>query len=196
MKGKIVAVALLALVFGVQSLAQTYYGGLRGTVTDPTGQAIAGATVKLKSETTNLERSTITNGYGEYVISSIDPASYTVTVTALGFKVLVRTGVVISTQEVLTLDFGVQLGQNNEVIQVIEDVPIVESSNASNGQVIDTQKLANLPNLGRNPFLFSKLNNNVAPVGDPRFNRFQDQSGSSQISIAGGPIRGNNYLIR
>ncbi len=195
MKGKIVAVALLALVFGVQSLAQTYYGGLRGTVTDPTGQAIAGATVKLKSETTNLERSTITNGYGEYVISSIDPASYTVTVTALGFKVLVRTGVVISTQEVLTLDFGVQLGQNNEVIQVIEDVPIVESSNASNGQVIDTQKLANLPNLGRNPFLFSKLNNNVAPVGDPRFNRFQDQSGSSQISIAGGPIRGNNYLI-
>src|SRR5258706_14007268 len=111
MKGKIVAVALLALVFGVQSLAQTYYGGLRGTVTDPTGQAIAGATVKLKSETTNLERSTITNGYGEDVISSIDPASDTVTITAIGFKALVRIAVGFSNQEDLTVDFGVQLGQ-------------------------------------------------------------------------------------
>jgi len=96
---------------------------------------------------------------------------------------------------VLTLDFSVQLGSNSEVVQVTEDIPILESSNASNGQVIDTQKLSDLPILGRNPFLFSRLNNNVAAVGDPRFNRFQDQSGSSQISIAGGPIRGNNYFI-
>lgn len=49
--------------------------------------------------------------------------------------------------------------------------------------------------LGRNPFLLAKLAAKVTPVGDPRFNRFQDQSGSSQISIAGGPVRGNNYLI-
>jgi hypothetical protein len=189
------AVALLALVSGVLCVAQTYYGGLRGTVTDPTGQAIAGGTVKLKNEATNVERSVVTNGGGEYVISSVDPASYTVTVMASGFKALVRTGVVVSTQEFLTLDFSVQLGSTTDAIQVTEVLPIVESSNASNGQVIDTQKLSDLPILGRNPFLFSKLNNNVAAVGDPRFNRFQDQSGSSQISIAGGPIRGNNYFI-
>jgi hypothetical protein len=195
MRGKIIAVGLLALVSNAQSLGQTYYGGLRGTVMDPTGQAIAGGTVKLKNETTNVERSVVTNGYGEYVVSSVDPALYTVTVTANGFKALVRSGVVISTQEFLTLDFSVQLGSNSEVVQVTEDIPILESSNASNGQVIDTQKLSDLPILGRNPFLFSRLNNNVAAVGDPRFNRFQDQSGSSQISIAGGPIRGNNYFI-
>src|SRR5258707_11337115 len=87
MKGKIVAVALLALVFGVQSLAQTYYGGLRGTVTDPTGQAIAGATVKVKGENTNLERSTITKGYGEDGISSIDPCSCNATGTAPRFQI-------------------------------------------------------------------------------------------------------------
>ncbi len=195
MRVRIMAVALLALVSGVLCVAQTYYGGLRGTVTDPTGQAIAGGTVKLKNEATNVERSVVTNGGGEYVISSVDPASYTVTVMASGFKALVRTGVVVSTQEFLTLDFSVQLGSTTDAIQVTEVLPIVESSNASNGQVIDTQKLSDLPILGRNPFLFSKLNNNVAAVGDPRFNRFQDQSGSSQISIAGGPIRGNNYFI-
>src|SRR5205085_2943984 len=41
----------------------------------------------------------------------------------------------------------------------------------------------------------SKLAQNVTPVGDPHFNRMEDQSGSSQISIAGGPVRGNNYLL-
>jgi len=161
MRVRIMAVALLALVSGVPCVAQTYYGGLRGTVTDPTGQAIAGGTVKLKNEATNVERSVVTNVAGEYVISSIDPASYTVTVIASGFKASVRTGVVVSTQEFLTLDFSVQLGSTTDAIQVTEVLPIVESSNASNGQVIDTQKLSDLPILGRNPFLFSKLNNNV-----------------------------------
>jgi len=61
--------------------------------------------------------------------------------------------------------------------------------------VLDSQKITDLPNLGRNPFLLSKLSTNVVPVGDPRFNRFQDQSGSSLISVNGGPVRGNNYLI-
>src|SRR5262249_25752214 len=73
--------------------------------------------------------------------------------------------------------------------------PLIENATASNGQVLDRQKMVDLPNLGRNPFLLSKLATNVVTAGDPRFNRFQDQSGSSQISIAGGPVRGNNYLI-
>jgi len=78
------------------------------------------------------------NGGGEYVISSVDPASYTVTVMASvsrhwshwssGFDA-----------GVLTLDFSVQLGSTTDAIQVTEVLPIVESSNASNGQVIDTQ---------------------------------------------------------
>src|ERR1700682_3765919 len=195
MKTRIVGVTLLLLLSGIGSFAQSYYGGLRGIVSDPTGQAIEDATVKLKNEATNVERSVNTNSAGEYVFSSVDPGSYGITVSASGFKAMSRSAVTISTQQLLTLDFGVQMGSTSELGQVVGEVPIRESSNASNGQVIDSQNLSDLPILGRNPFLFSRLNNNVAAVGDPRFNRFQDQSGSSQISIAGGPIRGNNYLI-
>ena len=61
--------------------------------------------------------------------------------------------------------------------------------------MLDNQKLVDLPNLGRNPFMLSKLVPNVIQVGNPAYNRMQDQSGSSQISIAGGPVRGNNYLL-
>src|SRR5258708_13784880 len=71
----------------------------------------------------------------------------------------------------------------------------MEVANASQGQVLDRQMLVDLPNLGRNPFMMSKLAQNVTPVGDPHYNRMEDQSGSSQISIAGAPVRGNNYLL-
>jgi hypothetical protein len=78
---------------------------------------------------------------------------------------------------------------------VTEEVPVIETANASAGQLIDRQKLIDLPNLGRNPFMMAKIAQNVVAVGNPRFNRMQDQSGSSQISLAGGPVRGNNYLL-
>jgi len=62
--------------------------------------------------------------------------------------------------------------------------------------MIDNQKLTDLPNMGRNPFYEGvKVSQNVTPGGDPKFNRMEDQSGSSEISIAGGTIRGNNYLL-
>ena len=102
---------------------------------------------------------------------------------------------VINTQEFVTLDIKMEVGQVTESVMVTAEVPVIESSNASNGQVITDQQIADLPNLGRNVFLLSKLSSNVVAAGDPRFNRFQDQSGSSQISVGGGPIRGNNYFI-
>lgn len=187
--------ALLLSLFAIPCLGQTYHGGLRGTLSDPTGLAITNATVKLVNESTNVERAVTTNSAGEYVFNSVDPATYSLKVQAAGFKALAREGIVVSTQEFLTLDINLEMGQASETVSVTEEAPVLENSNASNGQVINGQQLKDLPNLGRNPFLFSKLNNNVSAVGDPRFNRFQDQSGSSQISIAGGPIRGNNYLI-
>ena len=62
--------------------------------------------------------------------------------------------------------------------------------------MIDKQKLDDLPNMGRNPFYETvKVSQEVTPAGDPKFNRMEDQSGSSQISINGGPVTGNNYTL-
>src|SRR6202012_2022577 len=88
-----------------------------------------------------------------------------------------------------------QAGGSSEVVEVTAAEPLVDNGTSYNGQPIDAQKLQNLPNPGRNPFLFSKLDNSVTAVGDPRFVRFQDQSGSSTISIAGAPMSSNNYLV-
>ena len=175
--------------------AQTYQGGVRGLVQDPDGAAVPAAKVTLVNQATGVLRSTVSGATGEYSFSSLNPATYNMTVEAPGFKRMQRNQVVVGTQEFVTLDVKLDLGSVNESVMVTAEVPLIENSNASNGQVINSQQLADLPNLGRNTYLMSKLSNNVVPVGDPRWNRFQDQIGSSAISVGGGPIRGNNYTI-
>jgi hypothetical protein len=174
---------------------QSYYGGVRGSVLDQNGGALPGAKVSLINEGTNASRSTLTDSTGGYVFSEVVPGTYSLVSEAPGFKKFEQKSVVIGTQQQVAVDLKLQLGEVTESVQVNEEVPLVETSNASQGQVIDNQKLTELPNLGRNPFMLSKLAQNVVPVGNPAYNRMEDQSGSSQISIAGGPVRGNNYLI-
>ena len=175
--------------------AQNFVGGVRGLVQDPGGAVIVGATVTLTNDATGVARTATSNATGQYSFSQADPATYSITAEAQGFKKLTRPGVIIGTQEFLTIDLKMELGQMTESVQVTTEVPLVENTNASNGQVLNEQQVADLPNLGRNVYLLSKLSTNVVPGGDPRWNRFQDQIGSSQISIGGGPIRGNNYFI-
>jgi len=187
--------SILLGVLNATLWGQSYQGGIRGTVTDAQGASIPGAKVTLTDQSTNIARNTVTNATGEYVFNALDPATYSVTTESPNFGKYERRNLVIATQEFVTADVQLQLGALSQTVLVTQEVPLVESSNASNGQVIDSQKMTDLPNLGRNPFLLARLSTNVVPVGDPRFNRFQDQSGSSQISIAGGPVRGNNYTI-
>ena len=164
-------------------------------ITDASGAAIPTVKVTLVDEGTAAARSAVTASDGEYTFSSIVPSSYTLTAEGAGFKKFERRGVIIGTQQFLTVDVKLELGQVTDSVLVTEQVPLIETSNASQGQVIDRQKLVDLPNLGRNPYMFSKLAANVQQVGNPGYARMQDQSGSSQISISGGPVRGNNYLV-
>jgi len=175
--------------------AQSIYGGLRGLIIDQGGGAVVNVKVTLTNESTNLQRSTVTTADGQYNFASVIPAAYTVSAEAPGFKKLERKGVAVATQQFITVDLKLEVGQVTESVLVTEEVPLIETSNASQGQVIDRQKLIDLPNLGRNPYMFSRIAPNVQQVGNPGYARMQDQSGSSQISIAGGPVRGNNYLL-
>src|SRR5258708_11284729 len=191
--GVLVFVVMMVTVMGAK--AQPYYGSIRGLVTDKQGATFSQATVTLTNEATHIKRSAETNGAGEYVFTALDPSTYSLTVEATGFKKYEAKGLIGARQRSISADVTLGVGEMGEVIEVTAASPLIDDSTASNGLVIDSQKLENLPNAGRNPFFFSKLDNNVTQVGDPRFVRFQDQSGSSQISLAGGPISGNNYEI-
>lgn len=185
----------LLAISAVGLFAQSFQGSLRGMVIDPNGGAVTLVKITLVDEGTAIRRATLSSSQGEFTFASLNPATYTVTAEAPGFKRWERAGVVVSTQTAVTVDVRLELGQVTEQVNVVAETPLVETGSASTGQVIDNQKLIDLPNLGRNPFMLSKLSETVVQVGNPKFNRMQDQSGSSQISIAGGPVRGNNYLL-
>jgi hypothetical protein len=164
-------------------------------ITDPSSAIVASAKVTLVNEGTNLQRSALSNNTGEYVFSQVIPGTYTITVESAGFKKVDRKNVTVETQAQLKIDLQLEVGNASESVQVVADIGVIETATASQGQLIDNQKLVDLPNIGRNPFMMSKLAPNVQQVGNPAYMRMQDQSGSSQISFAGGPVRGNNYLL-
>lgn len=195
---KIYSLLLMVVVASLVSpsiLAQSNYGALRGLVADSQGAGIPKATVTLTSESTKISRTTISNGSGEYAFSAVDPGSYTIVITSDGFKRSEAHGLTVDSGNTIAHDVKLELGSTSQSIEVSAADPVVDNTTSYGGQMIDSQKLQNLPNPGRNPFLFSKLDNAVAPVGDPRFVRFQDQSGSSTISIAGAPTSSNNYSV-
>src|SRR5437867_861234 len=174
---------------------QSYQGGLRGAVSDQAGAIIPGAEVTLTNEQTNVARTTLSNESGEYVFSFVAPGSYRLKVTLAGFKTYERPGINIGTQQFITLDVKLEVGAVAEQITVTSSVPLIETSNANTGGLLSEGTLQDLPNTGRNPFMMALTVPNVLHTGDPFYVRMQDQTNSSQLSMGGGPIRGNNYLL-
>jgi hypothetical protein len=184
----------VALMCAAGLNAQTYQGALRGAVRDAQG-VIPGAEVTLINEDTNAVRSAMTNEVGEYAFASVLPGTYTIRVSLPGFRTEERKGFRIGTQQSAVLDFMLEVGALSEQIIVTGEAPLVERASATQATSLDRDALQNLPIFGRNPFYAAISTPGVIQTGDPQFVRYQDQSGSSQLSLGGGPRRGNGYLI-
>jgi hypothetical protein len=191
------ACGLLAVcigVLGARAGAQSFQGGLRGVVKDAQG-VIPGTTVTLVNDQNGVSRETVTNGVGEYSFPAIEPSSYTVRASVQGFKTFERKGVRIGTQEFLALDILLEVGGLEETITVTGESPLIDTTNASTGDVLDTKSLESIPTPGRSVFLMANLQPTVQASGNAHWNRMQDQVGNSAMSMGGGPVRANNYLV-
>jgi hypothetical protein len=193
-----VATIWLCVIFAAATSplpAQSFYGSIRGAIKDPTGAPIANVNVSLRDQAQGTVRSTSTSVDGEYVFGDVIPATYSVAAETKGFQRFEQRDVIVSTQQGVTLDFNLQLGQASQTVEVTGQVKAVETSNASQGQVLNNQNLTDLPNIGRNPFIMAKLAATVVTLGNPVYNRMEDQSGSASITMGGGPAQTNNYFI-
>jgi len=151
---QLLAVALVVATAGSYAAAQTFTGGLRGAVKDANG-VIPGVTVELINEGTNVAREVVSNESGEYNFAAVPPGTYTVKATLTGFKTYENKGIRIGTQQFITLDITLDVGQLQETITVTGAAPLIDTSNASTGAVIDAQQLSTLPSGGRSAFLFA-----------------------------------------
>lgn len=182
------------LGFPATAAAQTFQGGLRGSVKDSQG-VIPGVTVTLTNEATGVNRDTVTNDTGEYSFPALDPGTFSIKAAVQGFKTFERRGIRIATQTFVTLDIVLEIGAVEETITVTADAPLIETSNASHGDVLDAKTIEMLPSVGRNVFLMAVTVPTVQSSGDTHWNRMQDQTGASALSMGGGGVRQNNYLL-
>ena len=200
MTSKILRTASLSLasatwLLSYTALAQTFNGGLRGTVTDATGAALPNAVITLTDEATQQVRTTSSEADGTYVFNAVRPATYTLHIQAAGFAPSDRTHIALATQDFLTLDVPLTIGAETNVVQVNANAPLVDASTASVSTDLSQRQLEDIPILGRNPYMTAKVSGVFVNTGNQQFVRFADQNGTSQTSVAGGPVASNLYLV-
>jgi len=191
----IFAAALLLVAIARDGASQSFQGGLRGAVKDA-NSVIPGVMVTLINEGTNVSRMTVSNERGEYVFAAVLPGTYTVRAVLQAFKTFERRGLTIGTQQFITVDLVMEVGTLEESISVTAAPPLVETSNASTGEVLQKKTLEALPALNRNAYMTAVVTvATVIATGNPYFSRMEDQSNGSLLSLGGGPRRANNYLL-
>ena len=188
-------VFLSAVLSSGVAIAQTYNGGVRGVISDPNGALIPNAVVTLTDEATQQVRETHTDDAGVYVFNAVRPATYALHVQVPSFGAADRSHIAIATQDFVTLDVKLAVGSQSESVQVSAQAPLVDTSTASISTEFDQRRLEDTPVLGRNPYITAKLSGVFVNTGNPQFIRFADQNGTSQTSIAGGPVATNLYLV-
>jgi hypothetical protein len=187
--------AVLALLVLVPAAAFAQ-ASITGTVKDASGVVLPGVTVEASSPALiEKTRSAVTDGSGQYRIVDLRAGVYAVTFTLTGFSSVKRDGIELTGSFTAAVNADMKVGAIEETITVTGESPIVETSNASVGEVLNSQTLQSLPTVGRNAFLMAVTVPTVVSSGDTHWNRMQDQTGASALSMGGGGVRANNYLL-
>jgi Carboxypeptidase regulatory-like domain/TonB dependent receptor-like, beta-barrel len=150
------AVWLLPLVLASALLpaavqAQLYTGSVTGVVTDPSGAAVPSAKVTLVDQNKGYAYTATTDpGTGRYLLRSIPPGTYKITVEAASFQSLVQTGITLDVNQNLSLDFSLKVGAASEVVEVKGGVVQLQTEDAVTGQVVNRKFINDLPLVDRN----------------------------------------------
>ncbi len=141
--------SILLLAFSEVAFSQTSSTSLQGTVTDPSGSAIAGASVVLANEA-KLQRTTVTDAQGGYRLLALPPGSYTLVITAKGFARYQETGLQLLVNTPATSNVQLKVGAASEVVQVTSEGAALNLVDASLGNSFQELQVREIPLEGRN----------------------------------------------
>ncbi|HVN09357.1 MAG TPA: carboxypeptidase-like regulatory domain-containing protein, partial [Patescibacteria group bacterium] len=185
--------AIAALALCIPAGAQTFRGTIIGTVTDPSGAVVSGATVTAKSTATGLTRSTVTSSDGSYSLPELTIGLYDVTATKSGFETAVATGVSVEIARERHVDFTLKPGNVSSRVEVKEEaIAPIETTNNNLGMQFESKDIVDLPVNGRDINKLYIMAPGVA--GDP--SGAGGEPGSyGQFSANGNRDRSNNFLL-
>ncbi len=197
MKRIVLPVELLALLLALCSFVwgQGTASRVTGTVLDPKGAAVAGATVTLTNELTKVIFHTQTSGSGVYVFDSVQVGVYTVMVETPGFKKFISSRNQVNVNQPATVDVTLELGGINDVVTVQASAELVQTSSSGNfGNTVEQRSLEALPivgDRGRNPLQFVSLQPGV--IGNGRAGTGGNTGGN--VHVHGARDRAFNFTL-
>jgi hypothetical protein len=144
--GFLAFVLVLAGVAGSLAHAQlSGTGAISGTVEDPTGAVVPGATVTVTNVDTNVSTVRTTTRAGDYNISALIPGTYTVTVAAPGFEAYKQENVTVDALVTVSVNVKMTVGQATETVTITSAPPLLQTTDAVLGAVMDNEMYSNLP---------------------------------------------------
>jgi outer membrane receptor protein involved in Fe transport len=188
------AVLFLILIWAPRLFAQTATGSIAGTVTEKSGNVVAGATVSLINTETNEVRAASTNDSGYYSIPLLPPADYRLSVAMQGFSKFVQSNIHLNVGDALTVNAALQIGGVAQEVTVTGQPSSLETETSSLGQVLGNKTILDLPVNGRNSYSFATLVPGVlasAGFTQTAFDEYNDQF----VSINGSRPNQNVFLL-
>src|SRR5207253_3385015 len=186
------AAALGLALLSVTSLnAQVDTGSIVGTVTDQSEAVVSGAKVTLTNLGTGASLTTTTGADGIYKFSPVRIGNYKLDVTAQGFQTTTQSGVQVNIGANVGLNFTLKPGSQTETIEVTGAIAVLQTQDASVGQVVDQRNVNNLPLNGRNFTFLAQL---VAGVNSPQADT-RGNAASGSFSANGSRPAQSHYML-
>jgi hypothetical protein len=188
--GVLLAAAALAC-----AQSQDARGAITGRVTDQTGAVAPGTEVKARNAATGVVASTKTNDSGNYFLPFLLPGTYTVTSELTGFKRFVRENVQVRVNETVELNIQLSVGDVTESVEITAETPLLQTTEASLGQIVDERRILELPLFAGNAMDLVHLAPGTVNGTDMRLRKAPFNNAPSQFSTDGTGNYGNAFTI-
>jgi len=185
-----VLTALVAAFTATYAGAQTSQGTIAGTVTDPTGAAVAGASVTAKNTTGSDIRTVTTGSNGEYRVDAVTPSTYSVSVSKPGFSTKETRNVVVTASVVTSVNVQLALGDVSQTVTVESAGALIQTDSAELGGTMTSQEVSQLPIVTGNPIDLVLTQPGVVTVGTR-----DGLTNGEGFAVNGLRPRANNFLI-
>ncbi|MGH9532672.1 MAG: carboxypeptidase regulatory-like domain-containing protein [Terriglobales bacterium] len=177
----------LLVVVSLTAHAQQPTGSIVGTVVDSTGAVVPAAKVTAREAGTGFSRTTTTNPSGQYTFTLLRPTTYEIMAEAAGFSRLVEHGIELNASQVVTVKLILQVGTQQETVEVTGETPLVQPDTTAVSHTIDARAIRNLPLLNRGFLGLALLTPGTIPSAPG------SQVGA--FTIAGMRSQSNNYTL-
>ncbi|MGA2847588.1 MAG: carboxypeptidase regulatory-like domain-containing protein [Terracidiphilus sp.] len=156
--------SLFLLAAATAANAQAGRGSINGTITDPSGAIVPGASITLTNHATGLTEHAVATAAGLYTFVSLNPGQYQVTASHRGFETTAQNNITVSVDQMTVVNIALTIGAASEVVNVNAAVDLVEPSNSTVGQLITAETIDRVPLLTRNVFDLVQLSPGVTPA--------------------------------